>query len=181
MSICHFYKVDIDNIEAKFTSDELHRSCLAIPFLEREGDRKLCIIGQNPSNANEEVADKTLHFLERFVFETLPHYTRITMLNLFSRVDTDKSKTTDLLRLECEREYRRNIKEHNEFLIVFGLIKNQGAYNFKKKALSLKKQLANKNVYKIDIGTAYAPHPGNKKIYYGNYCFGVTNYDFNEI
>ena len=181
MSICHFYKVDHNIIEAKFTDDELHRSTLTIPYQERSGDLKLCIVGQNPSNANEVEADKTLHYLERYVFEKLPQYSSIIMLNLFSKVDTKKSKKNDLLRLECEREYRKTIAENTDFLIVFGLVKNEGAYNFKKRALFLKKHLRNKNVFKIDIETKYPPHPGNRKIYYGNYCFGISNYDFSEI
>jgi hypothetical protein len=98
------------------------------------------------------------------------------MLNLYSRLDTNKSATTDLLRLECEREFRRVIGANTDFLIVFGKLKNQGSYKFVKKATFLKKLLTGKNVYKIDIGTSYAPHPGNKKIYYGNYCYGVTNH-----
>ena len=59
MSICHFYKVDHNNIEANFTNDELHRSTLTIPFQERPSEFKLCIVGQNPSAANEVEADKT--------------------------------------------------------------------------------------------------------------------------
>jgi hypothetical protein len=181
MNICHFYKVNFNNIEANFTTDELHRSSLIIPFLDRTGNRKLCIVGQNPSNANELVADKTLHYIERYVFEKLPQYSSIVMLNLFSRVDTNKSKTRDLVRLECERHFENKITENDDFLIIWGAIKNQGPYNFKEKANSLKRRLTDKNVFKIDIGKPYAPHPGNRVIYYGNYCFDVSPYDFSDI
>lgn len=181
MSICHFYKVDLNNIEAKFTDDKRHRSTLKIPFQERSGELELCIVGQNPSNANEVEADKTLHYLERYVFEKLPQYSGITMLNLFSRVDTKKTEKEDLLRLECEREYRKIIDANTDFLIVFGLVRNEGAYNFKKRARFLKKHLHDKKVFKINIDTPYPPHPGNRKIYYGNYCFEISSYDFNDI
>ncbi|MGG2298321.1 DUF1643 domain-containing protein [Aeromonas veronii] len=176
MTICHFYKVDLSNISDKFTTDGQHRSLLEIPLLNRTSNNVICIIGQNPSTANAQHADKTLHYLERYVYEKLPQYSKIIMLNLYSRLDTNKSATTDLLRLDCERVFRKTIQKNTDFLIVFGQLKNQGAYKFVKKAKLLKKHLTGKNIYKIDIGTGYAPHPGNTEIYYGNYCHGVTSH-----
>lgn len=111
MDICHYYKVDISNIEEDFTSDLNHRSSLTIPFTGRTGCRKLCIIGQNPSKADITSADKTLHYLERYVYEKLPQYSGIIMLNLFSRVDTDKSTTLEPLKFETERKYRKIISK----------------------------------------------------------------------
>ena len=177
MEVCHFSKVDLDNITEHFSDDKLHRAYLDIPLANREGGRVICIIGQNPSQANIKIADKTLHYLERYVYENMPEYSRIIMLNLYSRLDPKKSSKTDLIRLECERLFRRIIKDNTDFLIVFGKLKNQGAYKFVKKAELLKKHIEGKAVYKIDICSDYAPHPGNIKIYYGNYCYGVTEHE----
>ncbi len=136
----------------------------------------ICIIGQNPSAANAQHADKTLYYLESYVYHKLPEYSKIIMLNLYSRLDTKKTATTDLLRLECERTFRRTIRTNTDFLIVFGKLTNQKAYKFVKRVKLLKKQMTGKNIYKIDIGASYAPHPGNSAIYYKNYGYGVTSH-----
>ena len=179
MSIFHFDKVDISRIGADFTEDEHHRKSLIIPFQERSDFRNLCIIGQNPSKANKQVADKTLYYLEKFVYEKMPEYSQITMLNLYSRMDTTKNKKDDLIREECQSNYIEHISNNNDFLIVFGKLKNQGSYKFKDRARQLKNLLAGKNVYKLDIDTDYAPHPGNKVILYRNfevdYCYCTMN------
>jgi len=104
MNICHFERADKASIVADFTEDGLHRVSLAIPFLDRASGKTICVIGQNPSKANSEVADKTLHFIERYIYEKMPDHSKIVMLNLYSRVDTSKEQTTDLERAECIRK-----------------------------------------------------------------------------
>ncbi len=181
MDICHYEKVDKENIEAYFSEDGLYRLYLSIPLLDRVGNRTICIVGQNPSKANENVADKTLHYLEKFVFEKMHAYSKIIMLNLYSRVDTTKNSSDNLESESCVAKFRKIIHENSDFLIVYGKLKNQGAYKFIEKAKELRMLLKDKNVFKIDAGLEYAPHPGNKVIYYGNYCFGVTEYDFSDV
>ncbi len=84
MDVRHFHKVDSNNIVADFTKDGLHRSSLTVPLLERGNGKTLCVIGQNPSAANIEFADKTVHYVEKYVFQNLPQYSNIIMLNLYS-------------------------------------------------------------------------------------------------
>jgi hypothetical protein len=179
----HFDQVDKSKITADFSSDRKHRSSLEMPFLNRTENKTLCVIGQNPSYANESVADKTLHYLQRLIYEKYPEYDRIVMLNLYSRIDTKKKETKNLLSLDAVRTFRTVIKENDNFLIVYGKFtsKKEGSYKFKKRAMQLKAMLKNKNVFKIDIGTNYAPHPGNSKIYYGNYNCNFVHYDFSDI
>lgn len=181
MDICHFNKVDKKNIVADFTDDGLHRLSLTIPLLNRDNNKIICVIGQNPSKANQYFADKTLHYLEKYIFEKMPEYTKIIMLNLYSRIDTKKEFLTDLERPDCTKKIQTIMKNNTDFLIVYGKLKNQGKYKFREKARELKLLLKNKKVHKIDIATQYAPHPGNKNIYYGNFCHGVTDYDFSDI
>ena len=111
----------------------------------------------------------------------MPEYSKIIMLNLYSRVDTTKSSLNDLECKSCVSQFKKIIEENSDFLIVYGKLENQGAYRFIDKAKELKKLLEGKNVFKIDAGLKYAPHPGNNLIYYGNYCYGVTKYDFSDL
>ena len=181
MDICHYEKVDKENIVADFRDNNLHRLSLTIPLLERNTDKTICIIGQNPSKANQDIADKTLYYLERYIFEKMPQYSKIVMLNLYSRVDTKKEYKTNLENDKFNKIVDDLIEQHSDFLIVYGKLKNQGQYNFISKAKKLKVLLENKKVFKIDINTNFAPHPGNNKIYYGNFCHNVTTYDFLDI
>lgn len=170
MDIPHYEKVDTNNIIANFTDDSLHRSSLIIPLLERNTDKVICIIGQNPSNANQEHADKTLRYFENFIFQNLQQYSKIIMLNLYSRVDTQKEFDDDLEREETRKELFTHLKENSDFILAFGASKKDGAYDFYSKFKELKPLLNGKNIYKINIGnTTYPPHPGNPKIFYNNF------------
>ncbi|MEA2029044.1 MAG: DUF1643 domain-containing protein [Campylobacterota bacterium] len=175
MEIPHYEKVDINNIVANFTDDLLHRSSLTIPFFERKTNKSICIIGQNPSHANEEYADKTLQYFEKLIFDKFPQYSKIIMLNLYSRIDTQKKFNQDLEREETYKELLTHLKENSDFLLAFGASKKDGAYNFYSKIQELKPFLSSKNLYKIDIGnTNYPPHPGNPKIFYNNFSLKLT-------
>lgn len=178
MVIYHYDKVNLKKIVANFTADRLHRSSLWIPFINRQNGKTLCIVGQNPSEAGKLIADKTVRYLEEFVFKTLPQYSSIIMLNLFSRIDTQKIYQTDLIRLSCEHELREIIKCNSDFLIVQGKLKDEGYYKFKKRARQFHSLLSSKTVLKIDLGTTYAPHPGNSKILYNKFGFDLVGYDF---
>jgi hypothetical protein len=178
----HYEKVDTKNIEEKFSSNRLHRFSLTIPLLERSSNKTLCIIGQNPSKANEEVADKTLNYLERYVFENMPEYSKIIMLNLYTRVDTNKHEKTNLEDPAYSRYLRALIDNHPDYLIVIGKVKSEGSYKFKEKAKELKLLLKGKNIYRLRLpGADYAPHPGNPKILYNNSSLDIATYDFSDI
>ncbi|PKM75037.1 MAG: hypothetical protein CVU92_03430 [Firmicutes bacterium HGW-Firmicutes-17] len=181
MIVYHYLNVDIENIQERFTEDGKHRLYLKIPFLNRGNERALCIIGQNPSAANKSIADRTILYLEKFVYNNLPHYSKIIMLNLYSVVDTHKNKNEDAIREECEVLFNKIINDNNDFLIVYGVLTNQKPYYFLERAKELKIKLKDKSVYKIDIGCNYAPHPGNPKILYGNTNYNIVNYDFEDI
>lgn len=179
--VYHFAKVDIENIKVKFTNDLNHRAFLEIPFLNRKTENTLCIIGQNPSSAGKEFADRTILYLEKFVYEKLPKYSKIVVINLYSRIDTNKNNNEDLLREECTKYFDKIIDQHHDFLIVFGQLKNDRAFKFVDKARELRLKLIGKNIYKLDIGSDYAPHPRNKKIFYGNYSYSLVKYNFEDI
>jgi hypothetical protein len=182
MNVPHFHKVDKSKIKACFSPNKEHRSSLTVPLTNRVKRKILCIIGQNPSYANKKYADKTLRYLERFVYEKYPEYSQIIMLNLFSRVDTTKTKTGRLLSLSAESKFAKIVDANDDFLIIYGKLKNQRAYKFIQKARKIKNMLVGKNNLKIGVdGLNYAPHPGNRKIRYSNFSFFLTKYDFSDI
>lgn len=181
MTVPHFHEVDLTRTHAVFSADAQHRSLLRLPFLSRPDGRTLCVVGQNPSYANTQNADKTVRYIEELVFDRLPLVGQILMLNLYSRIDTTKDKTTNPNDQDCDRALRQAILENDAFLVVFGKLKNQRVYRFRDRAAELRKLFAGKTVLKIDLGTAYAPHPGNWKIRYSNYSFGIRDYDFSDI
>ncbi len=173
--------MDQPRIEAVFLGQGKHRATLRLPFKGRPRGKTLCIIGQNPSYAGEQHADKTIHFLERFVFENRADVGCILMLNLYSRIDTTKSKRTGLITADSERHLRSAIAAHDEFLVVFGQLKNQRAYRFRERAATLRPLFAGKTICKFGVGTPYAAHPGNKFITYSRFGLGLDPYDFSDL
>jgi hypothetical protein len=141
----------------------------------------VCAIGQNPSYANQTICDKTIRYIEQLVYHQFPGAAGVEILNLYSRIDTKKTHRTDLLSLAAARETRRKIKQHEEFLIFAGKNKKQGAYNFQKRTMQLRRLLRGKRVWKIEIGTDYAPHPGNQRITYTNLTHPIGPYTFADL
>lgn len=141
----------------------------------------VCAFGQNPSYANQTVCDKTIRYIEQFVYHQFPDAGGVEILNLYSRIDTKKLERAYLLSLAAARETRRKIRQHEDFLIFTGKNKKQKAYNFPKRALQLRRLLGGKRVWKIDIGADYAPHPGNQRITYINLTHPVGRYAFGDI
>jgi hypothetical protein len=181
MTVVHHYeKVDQSRIKAKFSHDRKHRYSLYLPFKDRVDGHTVCVIGQNPSYADEKIADKTLHYIEHLVYDKCPEVGSIVVLNLFSRVDTKKKENTCLLCLKGARESRKWIKECNDFILIHGKLKDQGGYRFRKRAQQIQRLLAAKHVLQLDIGTTYPPHPGNPAIYYGNYSVEFAEYEIDD-
>lgn len=182
--VSHFNEVDKDNIKAFFSADKKkHRISLEIPFLNRSVNKSLCIIGQNPSVADKERADPTIRSLEKYVYHKLQQYSKIIMLNLYTRVDTNKDYLDDLIRDEFQEEIDEIIKNNSDFLIVWGKFENDKIYNFIEKAIALKPKLNNKNVFKIDLnnGSKFAPHPLNREIKKSRVFLPLTFYNFEDV
>ena len=177
----HYEQVNTSAIESKFSTDRLHRAKLHIPFLGNRGSKTLCVIGQNPSAADELYADKTVRYLEELIYRKNPEYASVLVLNLYSRIDTTKSETEDTLDSECSRIFFAAIEEHDDFLIFYGKIENQGAYRFRDRAREVASSLGTKNVLKLGLDTSYAPHPGNPRILYHNFDIQLTTHEFSDL
>lgn len=176
-TVKHFSMVDNAAIKAKFFDCRRHRATLFLPFLGRTTGKTLCVVGQNPSAADEHVADKTIRYLEELIYRTQPEYAALLMLNLYSRVDTAKSATAQLLHNSCVRLFSRALDELEDFLLVYGKPKNEGAYKFQKRAQVVVDAIKGKRIFKIDVGTSYPPHPGNPRILYQNYAVPLARFD----
>lgn len=163
----HFEQVDLKRVRAVFVRGRTHRTLLEIPFCNRSLARTLCVVGQNPSDAGEEYADKTVRYLERYVYERLPHYGAMLMLNLYARVDKHK-QFGDVDHPQADRVLRCAIRKHHDFLFVFGQVKNEGKYRFPERLRQLQPLFTGKNVMQFDLAADFPPHPGNSKILYRN-------------
>lgn len=84
----------IENTEvaAKFSKDKKYRYRLEITLKKTLPGKTACVLMQNPSYANEEVADKSVQFMEKVVFQkNLPEFrgvTRLIVVNQFARIQT---------------------------------------------------------------------------------------------
>lgn len=180
-SVPHFEHVDLPNVRSHFFDGRSHRAYLQIPFTGNRGSQTLCVIGQNPSAADEHTADKTIRYLEELIFVRLKQYGQLIMLNLYSQIDTSKTEQTAPLHPECARIFERFVADENDFLVVFGKLGNEEPYRFQDRAREVAPLLRSKHVFKLDIGTPYAPHPGNPKIIYSNFDVGFAPYTFPDV
>ncbi len=183
----HSDQVDLTSIIATFSEDRKHRFSLHIPLTSREGSRTLCVIGQNPSDADEKFADKTIQYLERLVSTRLPDYRAIVMLNLYTRVDKHKEHSdVDFGPVNWLDPIRQAARDHSDFLLVYGKPSRQGAYDFPKRASALKEFFASSGehaVFKLapEKPTKYPPHPGNPQIRYSNLGVRLTEHAFDDV
>ena len=173
--------VDTSRIDLLFFRANSHRAKLCLPYLGREKFKSLCVIGQNPSDANKEVADRTIRYLEELIYKNCPEFSQLVVLNLFSRVDKSKTQLDNLLDAECSRVFENTVHEHENVLLVYGQLKRQGAYDFPKRASEIKGLLKGKKLWKLDIGATYAPHPRNGAINYRNFKVALCAYDLSDV
>ncbi|MFL9610575.1 DUF1643 domain-containing protein [Methylobacillus sp. Pita2] len=177
----HFEHVDLPNIQSCFFDGRSHRAYLKIPFAGDRGKEKLCVIGQNPSAADEFKADKTIRYLEKLICLKHFQYRQLIVLNLYSQVDTTKTEQTNPLHPKCEELFNRILEEEANFLVVFGKLTNQGQYCFLDRVRQIEPLLRYKRVSKLNLDTQYAPHPGNPKILYNNFNVDFSPYSFADI
>jgi hypothetical protein len=79
-------------VQATFSADCKLRYLLVISKRDTAKGKTICAIMENPSAANEEVADKSVQFLERLVFlESYPEFKnvdRLIIVNQFAFIQT---------------------------------------------------------------------------------------------
>lgn len=187
--IRHFGEVDVEAIKADFDEKGEHRFSLHIPFKSRATNRVLCVIGQNPSDAGLQFADRTVRYLEELAYSRPEGYGAMCMLNLYTRVDRRKQfEDVDSKHRSWEQPIAQAAARHEDLLVVYGQLRNQGNYRFRDRARDLRRLLRRFpgiRTLRLDIGglNTYAPHPRNRSIGFRNPSDGrrFVTYSFEDI
>ena len=95
-----FKHIDGVSVKAQFAKEGglLYRYRLVIDLQNQLADGKTaCVVMQNPSYASEEIADKSVQFMEKVVFQKKdppvpPNIHRLIVVNQFARVQTNHFK-----------------------------------------------------------------------------------------
>lgn len=85
------------SVSALFSKDMDYRYRLEISLKNRVvGGSTACVVMQNPSYAGEDIADKSVQFMEKVVFERnypkLQNVQRLIVVNQFARIQTKDFK-----------------------------------------------------------------------------------------
>jgi len=131
----HIEQVKVNEI---FSLCREFRYKLEIEHLENHGTKTVCIIMQNPSIANAKVADKSVQFLEKLIFQKeyseFLDVKKIIIVNQFAYVQT---KSFNGLREHIGSENDEHIREACDkadiILIAWGV---SNSFNDRKEAIN---------------------------------------------
>lgn len=120
-----FKHIDGVVAEAKFSPCRRFRYRLTIDKLESPMESAVCVIMQNPSVANSEVADRSVQFLENLIFmkeyEEFKNVSRIIVVNQFALVQTkDFEGFDEHVGAENDRHIEQALDESDIILIAWG-------------------------------------------------------------
>ncbi|MDD4969891.1 MAG: DUF1643 domain-containing protein [Paludibacter sp.] len=85
--IKHFEKVDVDSVEALFSSEETprFRYRLKLPYFKEEGRHKTALVLlKNPSSADQKMADKTVQNVEKVIYKTFHDVGTVEVANIYA-------------------------------------------------------------------------------------------------
>ncbi len=121
----------IKNIKstAVFSIDNKYRYVLELTKTDMQKGKTVCAIMQNPSVANEEVADRSVQFLETLVFlDNYPQFKNVSTLiivNQFALIQTrDFSGTSNVVGQDNDAHIREAIKRADIVLVAWGTSNN---------------------------------------------------------
>ena len=145
----------IDNLKvtAKFSEDSKFRYKLEAIKTDRiDSDRKtVCVIMQNPSDANENVADKSVQFIEKLIFDEdykeFENVCKIIVVNQFAYIRKKGFKGDyGAIGPENDKYVKSAINESNIILVAWG---KSNSYRDRQEAINCKLRLTNnKKMYK---------------------------------
>lgn len=140
----------INNVEVEvpdFSDDKKFRYKLEIKLKNKNIGSTICVIMQNPSYANQDIADKSVNFLEKLIFEKsyieFENINKIIIINQFAYIQTNDFKGEDSQIGERNNEVLENcINESDLILIAWGI---SNSYNSRKEFIDgiLKSKLNN--------------------------------------
>lgn len=111
---------------ARFSKDRRYRYRLEITLCDKVRDGKTaCVVMQNPSYASEDVADKSVQFMEKVVFERgFPEFRgvkRLIVVNLFARVQTkDFQGLPDDIGKDNDKSIKSALEESDIIILGWG-------------------------------------------------------------
>ena len=111
-----------------FSNDKKFRYLLEIGHKQNKG-KTVCVIMKNPSYANQFIADKSVSFLEKLIFQKkiqkFNQISKIVIVNLYSRIQTrDFSASTESIGSKNDIYIRKAIEESNIILRAWGVCEN---------------------------------------------------------
>jgi hypothetical protein len=87
----HIENVEVTNVE--FSDDKKFRYRLEIQLKNKSEGKTVCVIMQNPSYADRNIADKSVNFLEKLIFEKkykeFSNVYKIIIVNQFAYIQTN--------------------------------------------------------------------------------------------
>lgn len=91
--IPHFEHVDLNSLEAAFSSDRKYRYSLSIRYsdtlIDTQRKEHAAVIMKNPSAADEKQADATIRKVETYIYLRFPGVRWLHILNIFAYRATD--------------------------------------------------------------------------------------------
>jgi hypothetical protein len=94
--IPHFELVDLNSIQAVFSSDKRYRYLLSLNYndtlLDKARDKVAVVILKNPSAADEHKADAIIRKVETFVYHRFKDVRWLHIVNIFQIIGNRKTK-----------------------------------------------------------------------------------------
>jgi len=166
----NFKHLDGLKVTAVFSDCKKFRYRLTIELPSIKNEKTICVIMQNPSDANSEVADKSVQFLEKLIFEKnykeLNEIGKIIIVNLYAFVQKKGFMgAKEYIGDHNDREIKKAFKTSDIVLIAWG--SNNSFEDRKKSILTILSSFPSKNILKTKS------HPSRGT--YKNFILPFTN------
>lgn len=151
-------------VTAKFTKDRCYRYRLEITLQSKpRGGKTVCVVMQNPSYAGEDVADKSVKFMEKVVFrQDRPEFRdvrRLIVVNQFARIQTNKFQgRTDEIGAKNNSAIKTALQESDIIILGWG-----SANRFRERqefVFSLLQQMNGKQLFKTQMHPSRGRYSG---------------------
>lgn len=133
-----FRHIEGVSVDAVFANCKKYRYKLSIQDDDSSGSETVCVIMQNPSVANAEIADKSVQFLEKLIFtkgyNEFRNVKKIIIVNQFALIQTNDFKGLESdIGENNDGHILEAIRESNIVLIAWG---RDNPYSERKKAVN---------------------------------------------
>ena len=121
----NFPHIDNTSVDAIFSDCKKYRYRLTIQNDNSSGSETVCVVMQNPSVANVEIADKSVQFLEKLIFtkgySEFRNVKKIIIVNQFAFIKTNDFNGSELhIGQKNDAHILEAIREADTVLIAWG-------------------------------------------------------------